>query len=88
MNKNFITVTDIDDRLQTININHISRVVWAEDRDEDGIVDMVYLSEGAECAEIALAPQSESSKYVMAGITAGTTYHEKVFRYLNPKNKD
>lgn len=83
-NRNFITLTDIDGQLHTINADYITRITWAEDRDADGIVDMVYLNEGAESAEIALKPKSETSKYLMAGITAGTTYHEKVFTYLKP----
>lgn len=84
INRNFLTLTDIDGNLHTINANFITRISWAEDRGEDGVIDMIYLSEGAESAEIALAPKSESSKYLMAGITSGTTYHEKVFTYLKP----
>ena len=90
MNKqfNFVSIVDVEGQIHTINLDFVTRITWAEDRDEDGVVDMVYLTEGAECAEIALAPKSQSSKYVMAGITAGTTYHEQVFRYLHPKNND
>lgn len=85
MNKQFISITDIDGNMHTLNINCITRVSWAEDRDD--LVDMIYLAEGNELAEIAIAPQSDQSKLLMAGLTAGVTNHAKVIQYLNPREK-
>lgn len=86
MNKQFISLTDTNGNMHTLNINCITRVSWAEDRDD--LVDMIYLAEGAELAEIALEPKSDQSKLLMAGLTAGVTNHDKVINYLNPKKND
>ena len=83
MNKQFISLIDVDGNMHTLNINCITRVSWAEERDD--LVDMIYLAEGNELAEIALEPQSDQSKLLMAGLTAGVTNHGKVINYLNPK---
>lgn len=85
MNNQFISITDIDDNLHTINSNFITRITWGEDRDADGIVDMIYLTEGAECAEIALKPKSNQSRLLMAGLN-GSTNHAKVLKYLKGEN--
>ena len=76
-----ITVRDIEGYLHTINLDYITRITWGYDDD----VDMVYVTEGAESAEIALKAKSPESLAVFEAIS-GISSHSKVLNYLHEED--
>lgn len=78
-----ITVQDIEGCLHTINLDHLTRISWGYDED----VDMLYVTEGAESAEIALKAKSADSMAVFEAIS-GISSHSKTLNYLHDNEED
>lgn len=78
-----ITVQDIEGCLHTINLDHLTRISWGYDED----VDMLYVTEGAESAEIALKARSADSMVVFEAVT-GISTHAKALNYLHENQYD
>lgn len=74
-----ITIKDVDDQLHTINLKYLTRVEWGYG---EGDVDMLYVSEGAESAEIAIPAKSSQSIALFEAVT-GTSSHFQVLNYLH-----
>lgn len=80
-----ITVRDIDGYLHTINLNYLVRIAWGYELADD--VDMLYVNEAGESAEIALRAKSPDSMAVFEAIS-GISSHSKVLNYLHDNQED
>lgn len=80
-----ITVRDIDGFLHTINLDYLTRVAWGCELTDD--VDMLYISEGGESAEIALKAKSADSMAVFEAIS-NVSSHSKILNYLHGNEED
>ena len=81
--RNNITVRDIEGNFHTINLDFLTRICWGYDE----CIDMLYVSEGAESAEIALKAKSADSMAVFEAIS-GISSHSKVLNYLHEHEED
>lgn len=79
-----ITVKDVDNQLHTINLNYLTRVEWGFG---EGDIDMLYVSEGSESAEIAIPAKSAQSVAVFEAVTA-TVSHLQVLNYLQDNDQE
>lgn len=76
-----ITVRDTDGCLHTINLDYLTRICWGY----DDCIDMLYVSEGAESAEVALKAKSPDSMAVFEAIS-GVSSHSKILNYLHEES--